>query len=918
LDFINPHSSIEYLKTDYRHWLIPTNLAPHLYASYDLIIITGYGTLDLTPQKEYLLAYLRQGGVVWFDNGGSAESTLSTIVRGQNTFVTDIKFDGTVSETGAKQPIDHLYFKRLFNTRDGSIGTAEINNKIIFSHTEDLSSWQTLIEYPNHAPSMMSRTVEEKGTVIVTNNAFFRSIYNSNLDSTQTFFNITLSLSENKWVMSPWAYEYVHHKDNLFLAEYVSQTGKQVYVDERNEYNPSQIVAKKQLADSCKEALRAYVKSPFLISTGDYYHKIESEKELPLENSGFEVGSLLADGSAQTEWTATQVEAIPFWNTRLLAGTDVTFQHVNEASVRGSRYISIHQTSSAQAFWESKDALTFLPDDYTLSVYVKCLNVAGTNTSGIKLALYDEQDNPVFTSQNVAGTRSWEKLSLSFQIPKVQKLRIRLGFVDGNGVGEFSFDDIQLFINGAVLGTPSNDGNLPLYAFATKAKPMTLELGTEGFRNSIITMSAPDLPFTYTIRSFIYKWNSWGIDADTGIEYGRYERIYGNSISRSSSVNANDGILNLGKLHTLLPSLIGGRDWYDRDQVYYEITASGPQEFSEKLVKLSLFNLATGYEWYQYDGSVIIGHKDLFYMQNEPTFVLHAQTSYETIRASKRQFAIRLLEDHRIEAKLPLTNDPRENWHLRISNGFFKKSKPSYEEWKDLYTENDASTIDRLKSQVWDTKEYRIPEYNDQIFSPSIGYVQTENQATYLTPKSLQLPNTDLFIQRGRMEKERLSVEGTYRSYNQMPYGYDSFESYTENTAIGRTVTSNTNAVISTTYSLDGYKSVKVTGSSAVKTIAFDQKPGGVAEGIPVQSICTYVFSAYVYSPQNAGTVTVGLTFSNGTTTNSTAVSIPAATWTRVEVSLQAPDTAVDVFPLLTINNNNEVYVDCLQFEEIF
>jgi hypothetical protein len=918
LELMNPHSSIEYLKSDFRYWLIPQNLAPHLYASYDLIIITGYGSLDLTPQKEYLQRYLKQGGTVWLDNGGNAEGTLTTIVRGQNTFVSDIRFDTTVSEVGLPTANNHLYFKRLYPTQNQRIGTDVINNKILFSHTEDFSNWEVLTKYSNDSASMMKRSFEEKGTIIVTNNAFFRSIYNGNNSSLQTFFNIALSLSEHKWVMSPWFNEYVHHKDNLFLSEYTSQNGRTVYVDERNDYNLSQIVAKKQLADSCKEALRPYIRNPFLISSGEYHHRIESEKELSLENARFEVGSLLPDGSAATEWTESKVEAIPFWNTRIIAGSDVTFTHANEASIRGSRYVSVSHPTSAQSFWESKNLITFVPDHYAISVFVKCLDVAGTNTSGIKLALYDAGDNLVYASQSVAGTRDWEQLTLTFSVATKKDLRIRLGFVDGNGVGEFSFDDVQLFINGAVLGTPVNDGNTPLYAFATTAKPMSLEIGTNGFRNSIITMSSPDLPFTYTVRSFIYKWASWGIDPVTGMEYGRYERIYGNSVSRSATVNSNDGILNLGRLHQLLPSLIGGKDWYDRHQVYYEIVASGPQEFSEKLVKLSLFDLETGYEWYQNDGSIIIGYKDIFYLKENPPFVLHAQTSYETIRASRRQFAIRLLEDHRIEAKLPMTQDPRENWHLRISNGFFQKSKPSYEEWKDLYTENDIGTIERLKSQMWEQKEYRIPEYQNQIFAPSIGFATIENQVTYLTPKSLQLPNKNLDVQRGRNEKERLTIEGTYASYNQMPHGYDSFEGYTNGTVIGRATTSDTTVAISTNRSLDGYKSARVMGVNTVKTVAFDQKPGGSAEGILVRSDCTYVFSAYVYTQQNGGTVVAGLSFSDGTVAQSEPLAIPSGHWTRVEISLDAPDTATTVYPFVTVNNNTDIYLDCLQFEEIF
>jgi hypothetical protein len=86
--------------------------------------------------------------------------------------------------------------------------------------------------------------------------------------------------------------------------------------------------------------------------------------------------------------------------------------------------------------------------------------------------------------------------------------------------------------------------------------------------------------------------------------------------------------------------------------------------------------------------------------------------------------------------------------------------------------------------------------------------------------------------------------------------------------------------------------------------------PGVDAEDIPVTPLGTYSFAPWVYMPVAwAGTVQVFLTWYDPwgveiSSSGSSAMTIPAATWTQVPVTAQAPASAVTVNLTLQINNN--------------
>ena len=70
---------------------------------------------------------------------------------------------------------------------------------------------------------------------------------------------------------------------------------------------------------------------------------------------------------------------------------------------------------------------------------------------------------------------------------------------------------------------------------------------------------------------FIHQWISFGVDPGTGLEFGRYERMYGPPVAYSKSIRKTEGLKNLGYLHTL-PPVPSGKEWYDKNKIFYKIS----------------------------------------------------------------------------------------------------------------------------------------------------------------------------------------------------------------------------------------------------------------------------------------------------------------------------------------------------------
>lgn len=751
----NPHpKDPSWQNDDVRYWTADLDMPSHYYYDYDVLILTGYGAIDMSAYRDFFEEYLSQGGTIWVDNAGAGVQALSFVEAGQNTFVTNIGF-GTENETGSKRMnAEHGFLNRLYTLPSlvNDLGYEGIANKIVFGTGESVSNWNVLVQYGNSMPALMTRTIYDKGTLVVSNCGIMRAIHHNDELDMKVMMNSLLTIAENQWFATPWRQDYVFHRDNLFEQEYYDVNGNQVYVDDRNDIDTTQIVAKKHLGKTARETLLPHVKDWFQTAKGTYTPVIDSDNEVPVENNDFESVTVDANGIPVTSWTTTTANAIPRWSTKLFAGSNVVFQHIDNISTRGVKSILLDSKGTgAQAFWES-DKVYLPADSYELRMWIKTENVKGISTDGAKFGVFKPDGTAIATTIGIVENRNWIRLELPFHIGTAQDVQIRIGFVDGNGTGKVYADNLTLMSLGSVHITPPNDGSKSLYAYAVNPKGETVDIEVQGFVEEDIKRIQPVLPFTLMIRSFVYKWENLT---------RRYERVYGNTLQYPLNVSKSEGVKIFGHLHTMLPALNAGAEWNDKNRVYYELLAYGEDGFINPLVNLSLYDTESGHEYYLKNGELVIGYMDLFWAKLNPTILVQAHTPYETIRASRRHFGLKLANEDRVWTELPRTKDSKESWFLRIHNGAFFKNELGYEEWSTLSKNKGQTYV--YEKRTMKKERYSIPEYEQQVFHPYEGIKSVENEVEYINRRTVRVPHNNLFVEWLKVSMEEAKPIGGER-----------------------------------------------------------------------------------------------------------------------------------------------------------
>lgn len=892
-------------KKDITYWHVDLLMPQEQLNNFDMIVITGYGKEDMSSYQRILKSYLENGGVIWIDNAGSGEQALDFYKGNKNTFIIDIRFSETEDNSNKVLTKDSSYTNRLYNLSNAisSVGYNGVDPKI---NTNEIDTWETLVSYENKNPSIMKKTFYEKGTILVSNCGIFRNAYHHNTESMQFILNTFIHHTEEKWFLTPWLNDFVYNRENLFKQEYKDENGD-IYIDERNEYNPSQIVAKKILHPMARSYVRNFVKPWFYQRNvvGEYYHKILNSSPVVIANSGFES----KQSSEEVEWNKSVEQAIPAWSTVYTAGSTPIFSYSDSFTSRGKGQIAI-QVSKAErigshAFWKS-NPIYLTKDNYTFTTWIKHLDVKGITTDGAKVGIYTENGEKLAESEIIKGSSDWREITFSFDIESNQNIVVRLGFCDGNGVGVISFDDVEMNTFGVVKSSTIINGLHPVYAFSTKPNATTIDIDAEGFESANITRIQPEVPFTYTIRSFIYK--------DT---YGTLEKKYGPQASYSGRVKKGDGLVSLGFVHFLLPEFPGGAEWSDKNKIYYEISLGDASEEGNRLVNLKMIDKRTGSEWYSGD-TLVIGYKDLYYKADRPSYVLHVETSYETIRATKRHFALHLVDNNRITCELPRTKDAKENWYIKFRNGQFSKEELGYKELSEIY-KNHPDTYNKLSERTIRKETYSIKEYHDQVFNPSTGIMTVENEASYINPNTICVPHSNLLIKKGSAEMEELISEGIVYSYNMMKHGYDSFESFIPGQAVGRVTTEGATAEVSNEYSYLGETSMKVESKGDLMEVWLDVEAGyNEREGIPVVGGQDYFYTFYVFNPFDDPVDIDGIIeFENGSLIGTPKVSVQQSDgWKRIELYVIAPSGSRSASVGLRVYGSGPIYFDCFQLED--
>lgn len=762
LDFENPHNSLlSLIKENIKYWAIDLNMPPEHYNDYDLIILTGYGFYDMRPHNDSLRSFMRNGGTLWVDNGGSGDGVLSfTTTGGEETFLTNVGFSKTTNETGfkvkGKAPNADDFLNRLYvigSTQLG-IGHTGVNPRITFGSGELATRWSTIVEYGSTKPSVMYRPFEEKGLLMVSNCGIFRSIFYSNEVNTKLAMNIMLALAEEKWLTTPWMSDYVYHRDNLFRQEYKGFGDDVYYVDDRNDKDETQIVAKKIVNKTVRDQMLPYIPKAFYSGRGDYRILVNSNNEVTMDNTNFEVGAYdKTTGAAITQWNQTTVEAIKGWSTKYMAGSTAQFKHITNYSHRGEKAIQVSAPDDgigSHAYWLSKTP-TLPGGSYKITVWLKTTDGKGAGGTGPAVGVYDLDGTKVGVSTAILGTRDWTRVELNFSVKEFKQVEIRTGFVDGNGSGTVMIDYFSLESIGSVYQTPDGNGQDPLYFYAVRPKGTSFDIKEQGFDSSDITLYDPEITLTFVVRAFVFVWNS---------TIGKMERKTGNYVIYNKKMRRSDGIVNLGSISTLLPALNEGFQWADTNKIYYEIFIGNNNgvDLESQFVNMYIYDKESGEYHFNKDGEFIIRHMDIYYGRTKPKdIIIQARTDYYTIRGTKRRYGMKVESEDKIELAYPSTVDTRDCWFLRVKNGAFVKKEMSYQDLLELKMHDNRYY--EFQERLFGTHYYSLPEYGRQVFKPSIGIKRVEKEiAEYVNDNTIRVQDAPLYVKEGEVKGEIMTA----------------------------------------------------------------------------------------------------------------------------------------------------------------
>lgn len=768
LEFVNPHPTQKsYLKEDPRYWQVDLAMPAEQWNSYDLVVISGYGFYDMSGYNDAIRNYLENGGKLWIDNAGEVGKVLTfKSAEGKETFLSTVGFSNIESVSGFKTADSNEASQELLNrlyVLNGETlalgyenGTVKVNPKITYGSGESAASWTRIVRYSNNEPAVMQRAAFGKGMLLVSNCGIFRSLVYGKDNEAKLAMNIILTAAEKQWVYGPWVQDYVYHRDNLFREEYKEAGGTTAYVDERNDYDASQIVAKKVIAKTTRTALLPHLPHSHFSAKGTYAVEVQSNTEVAVPNASFEVGTYdSTEKKAVTEWTQSSAAVIPGWDTRYLAGDVPKFQHVTSSSQRGAKAIALDVLPSAtgsHAYWAQTTPL-LTGGSYRLKAWLRVEGASGITASGATIGVYDLGGTKIAVGTPLLGTRDWVEVTVAFSLEQAASVELRLGFVDGNGIGKVFMDYVSLSSIGSVYMTPENDGSRALYAYAVKPRGETFDLRAQGFSTADITTYDPEIEVSYTIRAFVHAWDNYA---------GAYMRKYGNSVTETHKLRRSDGVVSFGSLSTMLPALNGGSDWADVNDIYYEVYLGGTEgtDDESRFVNLEIYNAETGQYFFTKDGETIIRYMDLFYGGENPNILLQAHTNYYTIRATKRRYGVMVEAENKIQLAYPSTIDNRDCWFLRVQNGSFVKRELNYSDIKALLAYDNRYY--EFQQRLFGTHHYALPEYKRQVFKPSIGIKRVRMEtAEYVNETTVKVQDAPLYVHQGSMRKERLKKADT-------------------------------------------------------------------------------------------------------------------------------------------------------------
>lgn len=743
LTFHNPHNENGSVPSDSVYWLADLQMPKEHYLDYDLLILSGYGDKDLTTVADSIRGFLSSGGTLLLDNCGTGVNVLNTKnASGVQTFVANVGFSTTTTSNQRRILTEEAAFSdRYFDVTNDKIGNlGSVAPTVELQTPENLADWTVQVRHENSGPSLLKRSIYGVGSLIVSNMGLMLDVLYGK-EQTLTFLtNYLLDLAENRSFLTPVFTEQVHHRDNLYAVEYTDRLGKTLYVDDQNDADETQIVAKKLLANSVTGKVSPYLPKAYQSHQSAAFRVRASDSgAIPIQNAKAET----LNATGLTVWQSTTEEAVPGWDFVAFSGTSVTGEQSDNVFYTGSRSLKVTTTAS-QGFWEQN--IGILPaGKYLLEVRMRAENAQSGS-----FGFYTTAGEPLIVSVPVSGTLNWTNMAVSLELLEATEVLVRMGALTANTTTTLYFDDIRLSSQGVIRMTPDGDGTSALYAYAISAKGKNLETVLNEATDNVDEIVKIDTiaDGILTIKSFVYEWDFLA----TG-----YKKKYGEKKETTFRLNASDDEKVVGRLITLLPALKAGREWAKKDRVYYEATLV-TNDWSEA-IELSLYDPSTQSYFFTPAGEWVINHEQLWWNGYDSTVQVRAALKADSLKTTGNRYSLQLKAENQIRVFAPATTDERDRWYLRVQNGSFQKNSISA---KDSERIAEAGRPNFYEERLVGEHRYELPEYRRQTFYPVFGqrFVYQE-RATYLNDRTIQVKHTPLIIEEEQVVMETLAPVGT-------------------------------------------------------------------------------------------------------------------------------------------------------------
>ena len=748
--FQNPHHGAgEPYPESVNYWLANLEMPEEHYLDYDILIIAGYGQKDLTHYSENLSSFLDAGGLLLVDNNEVEHSLDFFSDEGEQTFIVDVRFSQEESLTNKLFFKDDEFNNRYYN-HPQTTGIGHNFAQIDFLNSMSQDDWEVIIEHENNQAAL-AYYMFRSGKIFLSNIGFMTDIILGNQETQKILVNLFIYYLEHRSFKTPIFKDYVLHKDDLFPEDYTDKEGNTVYFNDSSDQDSTQVIAKKVIGGRTADIVNPYLPVAYQSPIRSEYHiHLQDSVIVELENGNFE------RYSEKTVFEDTTASAIPGFRyvlnskgTKSAGGLSSMVRYSGTQSL----YVDFMET---RGYFE-QELLDLQPGNYKISTYVKTDNVTGGG-----LSIYDGNLNEIASNETLDGTSVWKTHTLYFTLDNAETVYLRLGSSTKAMTGRIYFDDVVLSNQGNIRMTPSNHGELELYAYALEPQGQNYMLGYQNNGNVNVVKNELTITPTVRIRSFVYEWDSSRL---------QYQKHYGKTNYVKLEISYSEGEKVIGRLIDFIPGNEAGFQWNYAQNIYYQIEIDG-SDIHFPYVNLSIYDPSIGIYYYASNGQWIINREDLWWNGIDSTVQLRARSMVDNLKVTGSQYSAIQLNNNQIKLVEPNTNEEQDRWYPRIKNGAFSRellNQSDMEQLKLLGMENyyDEYIVGR--------HQYAIPEYHRQSFYPRKGERLIEKElASYINPNTIQVQKYPMVIKEQNMETPLYNFDGDKHTYRSLDVFWDS------------------------------------------------------------------------------------------------------------------------------------------------